>query len=465
MKVFMNEEFLLDNKTAEKLYHNYAEDMPIIDYHCHLDAEEIAKNKKYKNITEIWLGGDHYKWRALRANGIDEKYITGDADDKEKFLKWAETIPYCIGNPLYHWTHLELKRFFDIDLIISPDTAEEIWERCNKMLARDDFSVKSLIKKSNVVQICTTDDPADSLEHHIQIANDNIFNVKVLPAMRPDNCINIEKDSFNDYIKKLGTAADIEIISFKNMKSALRLRIDFFHKNDCRLSDHALEPPVFEISTEKEIELIFSKRLKNQKLNELEIDQYKTAVLLFLGKTYDKLGWVMQIHIGTIRDNNKKMFNLLGPNTGFDAACDYNFAKPLTQFLSALDEYDNLPKTILYCLNPGDNEVLASISGCFSQSGVPGKMQVGSAWWFNDHIDGMKKQMKSLANIGLLSRFVGMLTDSRSFLSYTRHEYFRRILCNLIGEWAEVGQIPNDMKLLGKMVQDICYYNAEKYFK
>lgn len=464
MKPFMDENFMLNNETAVKLYHEYAKDMPIFDFHCHLSPKEIAEDKRYKNITEVWLGGDHYKWRAMRSNGVDEKYITGDASDKEKFMKWAETIPYCIGNPLYHWTHLELKRYFGIDKLLSPETAEEIWNKCNEILAKEEFSARGLIKNSNVKALCTTDDPTDTLEYHMALAKDNTFDVKVLPAFRPDKSFNIEKEGFAEWVKKLGDVSGIPVKSFEDLKAALKQRIDFFHKVGCRVSDHALDPIVFEECTDEEADRILKKALKGEKLENAEVRKFKTQVMLFLGRQYAKLGWVMQLHIGTIRNNNSRMMRILGPDTGFDSIGDYTFAESLAKFLDKLDQTDELPKTILYCLNPRDNEVLGTIIGCFQGGGIPGKMQFGSGWWFNDQKDGMIKQMTALANLGLLSRFVGMLTDSRSFLSYTRHEYFRRILCNLIGEWVENGEAPNDMNLLGKMVQDICFNNAKNYF-
>lgn len=464
MKPFMDEDFLLTNKTAEKLYHDYAKDMPIFDYHCHLSPKEIKDNKRYRNITEIWLGGDHYKWRAMRSNGVDEKYITGDAPDKEKFMKWAETMPKCIGNPLYHWTHLELKRFFGINELLSPNTAEAIWNKCNEMLAKDAFTARELIKRSNVKVICTTDDPADSLEDHIALAKDKTFAVKVLPAFRPDKSFNIDKAGFVEWIGKLSKVVGQDVQTFANLKEALKQRLDFFHEVGCRVSDHALDPIVFEESTEEEITVILQKALKGEQLTESEIKKYKTAVMVYLGKQYTRLNWTMQIHIGTIRNNSKRMMRLLGPDTGFDAIADYTFAEALSKFLDKLDDTDELPKTILYCLNPRDNEILGTIIGCFQGGGIPGKIQVGSGWWFNDQKDGMTKQIVSLANLGLLSLFVGMLTDSRSFLSYTRHEYFRRILCNIIGEWVESGEAPNDFELLGTMVQNICFGNAKEYF-
>lgn len=464
MKQFMDDNFLLNNDFADGLYHQYAKSMPIFDFHCHLNPREISENKKYRNITELWLDVDHYKWRAMRSNGVDEKYITGDADDKEKFLKWAETMPYCIGNPLYHWTHLELRRFFGIEKLLSPNTAEEIWEVCNEMLLSDEFSTRGLIKRSNVKVICTTDDPVDSLEYHRAIVGDSSFDVKVFPTFRPDKAINIDKEGFAVWLKKLGTVAGLEIKTFEELKNALRQRIEFFDKVGCRLSDHAVDPVVFSEGTENEASVILRKALVGDVLIEYEVKKYKTQVLLFLGREYARRNWIMQLHTGTLRNNNQRMMKIIGPDTGFDAIGDFTFAEALSRTLNALDETGELPKTILYCLNPANNEVLGTITGCFQAEGMPGKIQFGSGWWFNDQKDGMIKQMTALANLGLLSRFVGMLTDSRSFLSYTRHEYFRRILCNMIGEWVENGEAPDDMKLLGKMVQDICFNNAEEYF-
>ncbi|MFZ5988759.1 MAG: glucuronate isomerase [Bacillota bacterium] len=464
MKPFMDENFLLQNQTALKIYHEYAKDMPIYDYHCHLNPKEIAQNKRYRNITELWLGGDHYKWRAIRSNGIDEKYITGEADDKEKFMKWAKTMQYCIGNPLYHWTHLELKRYFGIDEILSSKTAESIWEKCNDMLQSDDFTARGLILRSNVRVICTTDDPLDSLEYHKAIVKDTGFGVKVLPAFRPDKSFNIDKEGFADWISSLGSIVGYRIECFDDLKNALSSRLEYFHKLGCRISDHALDPIVYREGSEEEASVVLGKALMGQALSIDEIEKYKTHVMIFLGRKYARLGWTMQLHLGTMRNNNSRMMRLLGPDTGFDAIGDWNFAKPLSRFLDRLDETDELPKTILYSLNPRDNEVLGTIIGCFQGGGIPGKIQFGSAWWFNDQKDGMERQLTALANLGLLGRFVGMLTDSRSFLSYTRHEYFRRILCNLIGTWVENGEAPNDMDIIGGIIKDICFYNAKEYF-
>ncbi len=470
MKSFINENFLLNNKVAIELYHDYAKEMPIFDYHCHLNPQEIAENKKYKNITEIWLGGDHYKWRAMRTNGVEEKYITGDADDKDKFLKWAETIPNCIGNPLYHWTHLELKTYFGINKLLCPETAEEIWKKCNDLLQKDEFSARALIARSNVKVLCTTDDPADSLEYHRIIANNKNFNVKVLPAFRPDKSFNIERDGFKEWIEKLAQVVGFKITEFSSLTEALSQRIDYFHGVGCRISDHALDVVMYEECrgtarrAHEEADIIFKKALSGEQLSAIEIRKFKTQIMLFLGKKYAKLNWVMQLHIGAMRNNNSKMMQKLGPDTGYDAIADELVAGPLSKFLDKLELTNELPKTILYSLNPRDNEVLGTLIGCFQGQGIAGKMQFGSGWWFNDQKDGMLRQMTALANLGLLSKFIGMLTDSRSFLSYTRHEYFRRILCNLLGAWVTNGEVPHDVQLLGKMVQDICFNNAKNYF-
>lgn len=464
MKLFMDKDFLLESKTAQILYNDFAKDMPIFDYHCHLSPKEIAENKRYRNITEVWLGGDHYKWRAMRASGVAEKYITGDAPDKEKFMKWAETMTKCIGNPLYHWTHQELRTFFGIDKLLSPDTAEEIWDTCNALLQQDEFTARGFITRSNVKVLCTTDDPVDTLEYHQALANDQTFGVKVLPAFRPDKSFNIEKEGFAAYVAKLGGVVGKDIASVSALLSALGQRIEFFHSVGCRISDHALDPIVFEEGTEEEIDAAFHKALRGETLAEAEINKFKTCVLLYLGRQYARLGWAMQLHMGTIRNNSTRMMRLIGPDTGYDSMADYTIGVALAKFLDALDTTDELPKTILYSNNPRDNEMLTSIAGCFQGGGIPGKIQFGSGWWFNDQKDGMLRQMTALANVGLLSPFVGMLTDSRSFLSYTRHDYFRRILCNLIGQWVENGEAPNDLHLLGPMVRDICFDNAKNYF-
>jgi glucuronate isomerase len=464
MKKFMDENFLLHNETAVRLYHEHAEKMPVIDYHCHLDPREIAENKKYRNITELWLGGDHYKWRAMRMNGVDERYITGDADDREKFFKWAETIQYCIGNPLYHWTHLELKRYFGIDQILSPETAGDIWDRCNELLAQDGFSARELIRRSNVKALCTTDDPADSLEYHDMISRDGSFDVKVLPAFRPDKAVNIDRECFAEWLVKLEKASGIRIENYSDFKDALMRRLEYFNERGCKVSDHSLEPPVYAECSEAEASAVFQKALAGMTLEDDEIKKYKSDLMIFLGTQYSRLGWVMQLHIGCMRNINTRQFKLLGADTGHDAIGDTGFASALSRLLDSIENNGGLPKTILYCLNPRDNEVITAIAGCFQGGGIPGKIQLGAAWWFNDHLDGMKRQMTALASTGLISRFVGMLTDSRSFLSYTRHEYFRRILCSILGQWAENGEVPDDMGLLGKMAEDISFNNAKNYF-
>ena len=463
MREFMCDDFLLMTDTAKTLYHNYAKNMPIYDFHCHLNPKEIYENKKYKNITEVWLGGDHYKWRAMRSNGVDERYITGDADDKEKFMKWAETIDECYGNPLFHWTHLELKRFFGIDLVLSKETAEEVWNLTNEKLATDKFTARELIKMSNVKTLCTTDDPIDSLEYHIALKEDKSFDVVVNPAFRPDKGIRIEKDEFIPWFNRLEEIYGEKINSIDKYTSALESRIEFFHQVGCRISDHALDPVVFEKGTKEEVNAILLKKLAGEELTEKEVKQFKTYVMIFLGKEYSKRKWVMQIHVGCIRNNSTRMFNKLGADTGYDAIDDELFLRALSKLLDTLDTTDELPKTIIYNLNPRDNEAIGTLIGCFQDGKTPGKIQFGSGWWFLDQKDGMTRQMTALANLGLLSRFVGMLTDSRSFLSYTRHEYFRRILCNLLGDWVERGELPNNIERLGKMVENICYNNVNNY--
>ncbi len=450
----INDNFMLRTETARRLYHDYAAEMPIIDYHCHLDPAMIAKNISFKNITELLLGGDHYKWRAMRSNGVDEKYITGDAPDREKFQKWAETVPYLIGNPLYHWMHLELKRYFDIDLALSPETAEEIWNICNEKLATPEFSSQNLILRSNVKVICTTDDPMDTLEHHKALREQG-FATKVLPTFRPDKAVNVDKETFIPYIQKMGVS------SYDEMIALLGEKIEFFHENGCRLSDHALDVIPY---AEGDPRPVFDKAMKGEPISKEEADCFKTAVLLFCAKQYARLGWAMQLHIGAMRNNSTRMYRALGADTGFDSINDREIAEPLSRFLDALDTEDQLPKTILYTLNPKDNYVLGTMLGNFQKAPVAGKIQFGSGWWFNDQRDGMEQQMRALSNLGLISRFVGMLTDSRSFVSYPRHEYFRRILCNLLGDWVENGEYPNDPAMLKTVVQGICYNNALAYF-
>ena len=459
----MNENFLLSNQTAELLYHNYAKNMPIIDYHCHLNPREIAKNRRFENITRVWLEGDHYKWRLMRANGIDEEYITGDAEDREKFFMWAKTLEKCIGNPLYHWSHLELQRYFGYTGALNGDTAEEVWNLCNEKLKT--MSARQLILESNVEMIGTTDDPIDDLHWHKMIAADETFNVKVLPSWRPDKAVNIEKDDFVSYMEKLGQAADMKITSFADVKTALTKRMEYFKEAGCCVSDHGLEYVAYADVTEDEVEAVFAKKMAGQELSREEIGKYKMGVLMHLGKEYHRLNWVMQLHYGVKRDNNRKIFEALGPDAGIDSISTSAPINELADFLNALAYTDELPKTIIYSLNPIDNAAIGTIIGCFQSSEAVGKIQHGSAWWFNDNKTGMMEQMTSLANLGLLGNFIGMLTDSRSFLSYTRHEYFRRIMCELIGNWVENGEYPADDKSLQKIVEGISYRNAKRYFE
>lgn len=464
MKKFMDDNFMLKNETAVLLYNKFSKDLPIIDYHCHLSPKEICEDRRFKSITEIMLGGDHYKWRAMRSNGIPEDYMTGDKPDFEKFLAFAKTLKYAIGNPLYHWTHLELKRFFGIDKILNEDTAKEIYDEANKMIATDGFSAQGLITMSNVEVICTTDDPIDSLEYHAKIKADGKLKTKVLPAFRPDKAVEIASPDFVPYIKKLAEVCGMEIKTLSDLKAALAKRIEFFNEMGCRVSDHALAGvPYAEISEEKANE-VFVKAMSGNAVTSEEEDGYKTHILTFFAQQYHKFGWAMQLHIGALRNNNSRMYDILGPDTGFDSINDLSIAAPLAALLNSFDKKAMMPKTILYTLNPKDNYVLGTMLGCFQSSDVPGKIQFGSGWWFNDQRDGMTEQMKSLANLGLLGRFVGMLTDSRSFMSYPRHEYFRRIMCNLIGEWVENGEYPCDLDALGDIVSGISYYNAKKYF-
>jgi glucuronate isomerase len=472
MRTFLDDNFLLKNETAIKLYHDYAKDAPIYDYHCHLSAQEIAEDKRYDSITDVWLGGDHYKWRVMRSNGVPEELITGsDTDDYTKFLEFAKAVPYTIGNPMYHWTHLELKRYFGIDDCLSESNAKEIYEKTNEILKGADFSARGLIKSSKVEAICTTDDPIDSLEYHIQLAEDDTFETIVLPTFRPDKGINIHLETFKPWLASLAEVVGYPIDSLTTLLRALEQRIDFFHQVGCRLSDHALDVVQYQSQVVDGLldysiaESVFNKAISDEALTESEITAYKSILMQFLGKQYAKREWVMQIHIGALRNNSKRMYNSIGADTGFDSINDTVFAEPLSNLLDDLDSTDELPKTILYVLNPRDNYVIGTMIGNFQGGGIPGKIQFGSGWWFCDQKEGMIDQMKSLSSLGLLSRFVGMLTDSRSFLSYTRHEYFRRILCNLIGEWVEDGEYPNDIEFLGQVVEDICINNARNYFK
>lgn len=465
MKAFMDSEFLLSTETAQELFHTYAEKTPILDYHCHINPQEIAEDRQFENITQVWLGGDHYKWRQMRSNGVDEYYITGGASDREKFQKWAETLDKAIGNPLFHWSHLELQRYFGYHGVLGADTAEEVWNLCNEKLKQPEMSVRNLIRQSGVTLICTTDDPADDLKWHKVIAADDSFDVKVLPAWRPDKAMNLEKPEYLDYLATLGEAAEMKVASFADLKEALCKRMAFFDSMGCRASDHALEYVMYVPASEEEIEAIFSKRLAGETITREDELKFKTAFMLAVGAEYARLGWAMQLHYGCKRDNNTGMYNKLGPDTGYDCINNYAPSSQTADFLNALNETGKLPKTIIYSLNPNDDEAIGTILGCFQNSDAVGKIQQGSAWWFNDNKTGMMKQMTSLANLGLLGNFIGMLTDSRSFLSYPRHEYFRRILCELLGSWVENGEYPKNMNKLGAIVKGISYNNAVNYFE
>ena len=465
MKQFMDEDFLLSNETAKTLYHKYAENMPIIDYHCHISPKEIAENRKFDNITQIWLGGDHYKWRLIRANGVPESEITGtESSDRVKFQRFAEALPKAIGNPLYHWTHLELKRYFGYDGILGPDTAEDVWNLCNQKLATSALSVRGIIARSNVKLICTTDDPVGSLRWHKTIREDKTCKVKVLPAWRPDKIINIDKPTFVPYLQELSKASGTAIRKVEDVYDALSKRMDFFAAMGCRASDHGIDYIMYAPADEKELDDILASAVKGHPLTQEKADKYKYAMLLFLGREYARRGWVMQIHYGALRNVNSAMFRKLGPDTGFDSMATRDCAEGTAKFLDALNRTGELPKTVLYSLNPADNAMLDSIVGSFQGSETAGKVQHGAAWWFNDTKAGVEAQLTSLANNSLLGNFIGMLTDSRSFLSYTRHEYFRRILCNLMGTWVENGEYPAVLPVLGKMVQDISFNNANRYF-
>lgn len=461
----INDNFLLSNLTANHLYHHYAKEMPIIDYHCHLSPKEIYEDKRYKNMTELWLGGDHYKWRAMRLNGIEERYITGDASDEEKFFAWAKTMPKLIGNPLYHWTQMELKMYFDIDDLLNEKTAQSIYDRCNTILQSPEFSARALILKSKVIFIGTTDDPVDDLFYHQKLKEDTNFPPIVAPSFRPDAALSIEKDDYSSYIKRLSERVGYPIQDLSSLIQALSDRIDAFDSLGCRSADHGLYAMPFKEANADEVNFFFLKRLQGEMLTQDEIEKFKTYVLSELGMLYSEKEWVMQLHLGPMRNNSTRMFQSIGPDTGFDSMNDEPMALPLSRYLDRLDREGKLPRVVLYNLNPNFNYVLATMIGNFPSNGIPGKLQFGAPWWFNDHRDGMIAQMKTLANVGLLSRFIGMLTDSRSFLSYARHDYFRRVLCSLIGQWVEQGEAPRDEELLKTMIQDISYYNAKKFFK
>ncbi|MDR1624968.1 MAG: glucuronate isomerase [Spirochaetia bacterium] len=463
---FLHEDFLLSSKLARELFHSYAEKMPIIDYHCHLPPREVAENKNFKNLTDIWLTGDHYKWRLMRACGIDEKYITGGASDEEKFQAWARTVPKTVGNPIFPWTHLELKRYFGIEnTVLCARSADAIWKKANGLLARPDFRPRAIMEKFKVRLVCTTDDPADDLGWHRAVAADPSMKTKMLPAFRPDKAMAVQDAAaYNAYLDTLGRAAGTEIKTYRDLIEVLDKRHAYFHENGGRLTDHAILVPAAAFAPDSQLETVFQKIRGGQNPGPEEARQIRTGVLLEIARMNSRRGWTMQLHIAALRDNNSRMFQALGPNTGYDAIHDAPIAAPLAKFFDRLEASGELPRTILYSLNGNDNAALAALAGCFQGGGVPGKMQLGSAWWYNDQKDGMEAQIKTLANIGLLSLFVGMLTDSRSYMSYPRHEYFRRILCTVIAAWVDAGEVPADRELLGTMVEDICYNNAKNYF-
>lgn len=464
MKKFLDENFLLNTKTAERLYHEFAKHMPIIDYHCHLPPQQIAEDTQFKNLTQVWLYGDHYKWRAMRSNGVHESFATGNKSDWEKFEKWAETVPYTLRNPLYHWTHLELQRYFDVHDILNADTARKIYDECTAKLQTPEYSVRNLLRKMNVKLVCTTDDPVDSLEYHTQIKEDG-FEIPILPAFRPDNAMNVSSAAkFNAYVKKLEGVTNIAISSFDDFLYALQNRHDFFASMGCNVSDHGLENIDAEDFTGSEIDTIFSKIHGGKELGELEQRKFRSAMLLHFAEWDWEKGWVQQFHLGALRNNNNRLLSSLGADTGWDSIGDFPQARSLSTFMDKLDSNNRLAKTILYNLNPADNELMATMIGNFNDGSAVGKIQWGSGWWFLDQKDGMTKQINALSNMGLLSRFVGMLTDSRSFLSFPRHEYFRRILCDLFGAEVENGELPNDINWIGKVIQDICFNNAKNYF-
>lgn len=466
MKAFMDKDFLLTTETAKYLYENYADmsKIPVLDYHCHLNPQEIWEDRQFENIAQVWLGGDHYKWRQMRTNGVEEKYITGDATDREKFQKWAETMPKLIGNPLYHWSHLELRYYFGYQGNLNADTAEEVWNLCNEKLKTPEFSARNLIKMSNVTLVATTDDPADTLEYHQKIKADDSFDVQVLPAWRPEKAMGIDKPDFAAYIEKLSAVSGVEITDFAALKEALIKRLDHFVANGCCISDHSLDYVMYHPASDETIDGIFKKKMAGGEVTREEYLQYQTAFMLFMAKEYNKRNWVMQLHYGVKRNNNVAMFNKIGADTGFDCIGSSAPMGELADFLNALALTDEVPKTIIYSLNPIDDAAIGTIIGCFQGGGVKNRIQQGSAWWFNDNYSGMKNQMISLANLSALGNFIGMLTDSRSFLSYTRHDYFRRILCQMIGEWVENGEYPNEEKLLGEIIKGISYNNSVNYF-
>ena len=464
MKKFLDENFLLQSETAQQLYHGFAKQMPIIDYHNHLPADQIANDINFENLSQVWLYGDHYKWRAMRANGINEKYCTGNATDYEKFEQWAATVPYTLRNPLYHWTHLELQRYFNIDTILSPETCKEIFDECTAKLKTKEYSVKNLLRKMNVKVLCTTDDPTDTLEHHKKIKAEG-FEINVLPAFRPDKAMNVDDVAvFNAYLNKLQAVSNILIASFDDYLDALKSRHDFFAEMGCSISDHGLEQIYAVDYNDSEIKNIFRKLTAGESISQPENMKFKSAMLIKFAQWDHEKNWVQQYHLGALRNNNSRMLQTLGVDTGWDSIGDFSQAKQLSKFLDKLDSTNQLAKTILYNLNPNDNELIATMAGNYNDGSVAGKMQLGSSWWFLDQKDGMTKQLNALSNMGLISKFVGMLTDSRSFMSYPRHEYFRRLLCNIFGEEMENGEMPDNKEWIGKVIQDICYNNAKGYF-
>jgi glucuronate isomerase len=463
-KTFLTDDFLLYNPTAKQLYHDYAKHQPIIDYHCHLSPKDIAQDRQFENLTQIWIEGDHYKWRAMRAYGIEEKYITGNASDYEKFQKWAETVPNTLRNPLYHWTHLELKNYFGIDKLLNPETAEEIYIEASMLLQKPEYSVKNLLRKMNVQMIGTTDDPVDNLNYHEEIQNQE-FEILVLPSFRPDRAVNIEKvEEFNQWVNELEITSELKINNYQDFINAIKCRHDYFHNFGCRISDHGMDTFYAEKYLEEEINTIFNKARKNSELSVLEINKYKSALLFELALMDYKKEWTQQFHVGAIRNNNSKMMNKIGPDNGFDSIGDLNHIDSMSKFFDKLNTSNSLTKTIVYNLNPKDSEAFASMIANFNEGPIRGKMQYGAAWWFLDQKDGVEKQLDVLSNFGLLPLFIGMLTDSRSFMSFPRHDYFRRILCNILGDEMENNQLPNDVQFIGEMVNNICYTNSLKYF-
>lgn len=463
---FIHDDFLLDTEQARVLFHNYAKDMPIIDYHCHLHPEQVGTNKQFKNLYEVWLAGDHYKWRAMRSNGVDERYCTGDASDWEKFQKWCETVPYTLRNPLYHWTHLELRKPFGItDRLLDGSNAKRTWDECNEMLATPEFSARGLMAQANVKMVCTTDDPIHDLAHHKAVAADASFKSAMLPTWRPDRAMAVDSaKDYNSYIDRLAEVSDTQISTFDDLMTALNKRHDYFHSVGCRLSDHGLETVYAADYSEAEVKTIFAKIRGGSELNAVEIEKFQSAMMIEFALQDHAKGWVQQFHIGAIRNNNPRLFRAVGPDTGFDSIGDANYAKPLAKFLGRLDSENRLAKTIIYNLNPRDNEMIGTMIGNFQDGSSAGKIQFGSGWWFLDQMDGMTRQIEALSQLGLLSRFVGMLTDSRSFLSYSRHEYFRRILCGMLGRDMAKGLVPNDTKMVGKLISDVSFNNAKEYF-